>query len=52
MFSLQAIARVRFVDTMQVPVMLGNSRLVALLDSGSTHNFISEAAAQWIGLPL
>jgi hypothetical protein len=38
-------------DTMQVAVMLGATPLVALLDSGSTHNFISEAAARRSGLP-
>ena len=45
-FSLQAIAGVSFTDTMQVAVTLGTASLIALLDSGSTHNFISEAAAQ------
>jgi len=44
-FSLQAIAGVRLSDTMQVHVQLGTTLLVALLDSGSTHNFISEDAA-------
>ena len=44
-FSLQAIAGVRLSNTMQVHVQLGATRLVALLDSGSTHNFISEDAA-------
>jgi hypothetical protein len=43
-FSLQAIAGVPVVDTMQITVSLGPASLVALLDSGSTHNFISEAA--------
>jgi len=51
-FSLQALAGVSFVDTMQLEVVLGAAALVALLDSGSTHNFISEAAAQRSGLPL
>ena len=44
-FSLQALAGVSFADTMQLEVVLGAAALVALLDSGSTHNFISEAAA-------
>jgi len=51
-FSLQALAGVPVADTMQVTVGLGPASLVALLDSGSTHNFISEAAALRTGLPL
>jgi hypothetical protein len=38
--------------SMQIRVVLGGTSLVALLDSGSTHNFISEAAVQRTGLPL
>jgi len=52
MFSLQALAGVAFTDTMQIVVGLGAASLVALLDSGSTHNFISEAAAHRSGLPI
>jgi hypothetical protein len=51
-FSLQALAGVAFTDTMKLEVGLGSTSLVALLDSSSTHNFISEAAARWSGLPL
>ncbi|KAI4302130.1 hypothetical protein MLD38_037914 [Melastoma candidum] len=51
-FSLHAIAGVPFGNTMQLGIELGGASLVALLDSGSTHNFISEAAAQRTGLPL
>jgi hypothetical protein len=51
-FSLHALAGVPVADTMHVLVSLGTASLVALLDSGSTHNFISEAAAQRTGLPL
>lgn len=51
-FSLHAIAGVWFSDTMQLRVQLGDTSLIALLDSGSTHNFISEAAAQRTALPL
>jgi hypothetical protein len=43
---------VAFSDTMQVPVALGDTTLTALLDSGSNHNFISEAAAHRSELPL
>jgi hypothetical protein len=45
-FSLQAVAGVSMTDTMQLAVTLGATQLVALLDSGSTHNFISEEAAR------
>ena len=52
LFSLHAIAGVRFTDTMQLGVDLGGTPLIVFLDSGSTHNFISESAAQRTGLPL
>ena len=51
-FSLQAVAGVPVADTMQLAVQLGAASLVALLDSGSTHSFISEEAARRSGLPL
>jgi hypothetical protein len=51
-FSLHALAGVRFGDTMQVAVKLGASPLLAFLDSRLTHDFISESAARRTGLPL
>jgi hypothetical protein len=39
-FSLHAIASVRLTDTMQIDVNLASHAFIALLDSGSTHNFI------------
>jgi hypothetical protein len=51
-FSVQALAGVAFTDTMKLEVGLGSASLVALLDSSSTHNFISEVAALQTGLPL
>jgi predicted aspartyl protease len=36
----------------QLKVELGATSVVALLDTGSTHNFISEAAALSLGLPI
>ena len=35
---------------MQIRVSIGNYELTTLLDSGSTHNFISSAAARRVGL--
>jgi hypothetical protein len=49
-FSLHAIAGVRLNDMMQIHITLSTTSLVALLDSGSTHNFISEAVVQWTEL--
>jgi hypothetical protein len=51
-FALQAVARVPMAGTMQIAVALGAASLVALLHSGSTHNFILEEAARCSGLPL
>ena len=49
--SLHAIAGVRTSETMQMHIMLGGVSLLALIDSGSTHNFIAEEAAARITLP-
>jgi hypothetical protein len=43
--SLHAIPSVRTSDTMQVRIQLGGASILALIDSGSTHNFISEEVA-------
>jgi hypothetical protein len=51
-FSLHAVAGVPVSDTMQVKVSVGTATFTALLDSGSTHNFIAEAAARRTGLPV
>jgi hypothetical protein len=51
-FLLQAVADMPMTDTMQLVVPVGAASLVTLLDSGSTHNFISEEAVRWTGLPL
>jgi len=48
--SLHAIAGVRTKDTMQVPVYIHGHCLTALLDSGSTHNFIHAELMSRIGL--
>jgi len=48
--SLHAIAGVRTCDTMQLNVQLGRVTVTALLDSGSTHNFMSKADAHHTGL--
>lgn len=40
MISLHAFARICTEDTMQLYITVGNEQFVALLDSGSMHNFI------------
>lgn len=52
MISLSAITGIRTEETMQLRVHLGCHELTALLDSGSTHNFISTGAARRVGLPF
>ena len=50
LISLHAITSIRSADTMQIRVAIGPHVLTALLDSGSTHNFVSEVAAHKVGL--
>jgi hypothetical protein len=51
-FSLHAVAGVSVGRTMRVRVRVGSTPLIALLDTGSTHNFIAETAAARSGLPI
>jgi hypothetical protein len=44
--SLSAIAGISTATTMQVYVQVGGEQCIALLDSGSTHNFISGEVAR------
>jgi hypothetical protein len=46
------VARVPTFDTLQVCAFLGTAVLVALLDTGSTHNFIGERVAHRSGLHI
>ena len=46
MISLSAITGIRAEKTMQLHVHIGAHQFTALLDSGSTHNFISTQAAR------
>jgi hypothetical protein len=50
MISLNAIAIIRTKDTMQVYITIGNDQFIALLDSGSTHNFVRGDMARRVGL--
>jgi len=50
LISLAAITGIRIEETMQLRVRVGKLTLSALLDSGSTHNFINTAAAARVGL--
>ena len=52
MISLSAITGIRAEKTMQLHVHIGAHQFTALLDSGSTHNFISTEAARRADLQL
>ncbi|XP_066375064.1 uncharacterized protein [Miscanthus floridulus] len=51
-FSLHAVAGVPIANTIQLQVTVSDASLLALLDGGSTHSFISEEAARRAGLPI
>lgn len=48
--SLHAITGVSIGETMQITVRLGTKILTTLLDSGSTHNFVTATAAETASL--
>ncbi|SPT19236.1 unnamed protein product [Triticum aestivum] len=48
--SLYALAGIRDERTMLLPVMIHGERLVALVDTGSTHNFLPEATMRRLAL--
>lgn len=50
LISLHAIAGIRTSETMKVLITMGGATLHALLDSGSTHNFIAEDSVAATGL--
>jgi hypothetical protein len=50
LITLNAITGIRTEDTMQLRAVLHNVELTALMDSGSTCNFISEKTASTIGV--
>jgi predicted aspartyl protease len=51
-FSLHAVVGVPVSSTIQLRVQVGAASFVALVDTGSTHCFIGEEAAQRAGLPI
>ena len=51
-FSLHAVAGVTMARTVRIQVTIGSTPLIALLDTGSTHNFIAEDTAVRSGLPI
>ncbi|WVZ94364.1 hypothetical protein U9M48_040263 [Paspalum notatum var. saurae] len=50
--SLLAMAGLHKPGTMHIPATIQGRRLIALLDTGSTHNFINTAALSDIDLPF
>lgn len=50
--SLHALTSINTGKTMQLKVHIDNKKLVALVDSGSTHNFIADEAIQRTGIRL
>jgi hypothetical protein len=49
---LHALTGIRWEETMLLPVTINGVRLIALLDLGSTHNFLSVATMRRLGLQL
>jgi hypothetical protein len=51
-FSLHAVAGVPVSSTIQLRVHVGLASFTVLVDTGSTHSFIGETAAQHAGMPV
>jgi hypothetical protein len=51
-FSLHAVAGVAVCNTVQLQVAVGAATFIALIDTGSTHSFIGEAAVRRSGLTI
>ncbi|WVZ68636.1 hypothetical protein U9M48_017555 [Paspalum notatum var. saurae] len=50
--SLHALTGISTAKTMQLRVRLGDTDLLALVDSGSTHTFLDDATARRLGLHI
>ena len=50
--ALTGLWRIRATETMQIKVTMGAKTFIALLDTGSTHNFISEELVPHMGVKL
>jgi len=48
--SLQAVAGIRAANSMLLPVVIKGERFLALLDTGSTHNFVAGETMRRLGL--
>jgi len=48
--SLQAVAGIRATNSMLLPVVIKGERFLALLDTGSTHNFVLRETMRRLGL--
>eukprot|EP00267_Zea_mays_P048480 XP_020401050.1 uncharacterized protein LOC109942893 [Zea mays] len=51
-FSLHVVAGVPVASTIQLRVHVGSASFTVLVDTGSTHSFIGETAAQQAGMPV
>lgn len=50
--SLHALIGIRSANAMQILVDVAGTHLIAFVDSGSTHNFISEEVASCARVPV
>lgn len=50
--SLHAITGIKNSQTMQLQILVNRHPMLGLVDSGSTHNFISESTAIRFGLKV
>jgi hypothetical protein len=50
--SLHVLAGIRTDKTLLLPVLIKGERLLALMDMGSTHNFLNGDTMRRLGLPM